>query len=470
MSLAIVIPYYNIDHFDKTLFSLAYQTDKRFTVYIGNNNSPDCPRKLLKTYQEKLNIVYRKFDNEPNPITLSEQFLQCVSMISDEEWFMILGDDDILEEEVIADFYRHLPEVDKNEINVVKYSTMLINGSDNLISKIYKYSGIENSIDLYIKKINHQARSSLSEHVFRTNLFIKHKIPRYPLAWHTDDMMILLYSNFSKIYCITSSLVMIRISGKNISSWTDKYNKEKQEASIIFHSKLLALYRDKFKLEDLKDIYRVLILYMLENFNILDFMEKMKMGREHFGVEFTNNIINNIKYPVKYSINTDEVNEIAENSFVSTFCIYHEKKYNLKDFERKNEFNISWIKSTFSSPCIDQDNLNFILNESIRNEEDVIIICLDGYHFKSSYSKYDLFKYILMADFYQCDVLFFNGNKIDFMSNIQDELYWVSNIQKSNFIVVYKRFFEKMLNASWLPVDNFFDIISSLTANKLMIK
>ena len=75
-----------------------------------------------------------------------------------------------------------------------------------------------------------------------------------------------------------------------------------------------------------------------------------------------------------------------------------------------------------------------------------------------------------MADFYQCDVLFFNGNKIDFMSNIQDELYWVSNIQKSNFIVVYKRFFEKMLNASWLPVDNFFDIISSLTANKLMIK
>ena len=47
MSLAIVIPYYNIHFFDKTLFSLSCQTDKRFKVYIGNNNSPNDPMELI---------------------------------------------------------------------------------------------------------------------------------------------------------------------------------------------------------------------------------------------------------------------------------------------------------------------------------------------------------------------------------------------------------------------------------------
>ena len=97
MQLAIVIPYYKIDFFDRTLFSLSHQTDKRFKVYIGNNNSPDDPTAIINNYVRDLDIVYRTFDNKRDPRTLSEQFIQCVSLISDEEWFMILGDDDILE-------------------------------------------------------------------------------------------------------------------------------------------------------------------------------------------------------------------------------------------------------------------------------------------------------------------------------------------------------------------------------------
>ena len=45
--LAIVIPYYKIIFFEKTLESLAQQTDKRFRVYIGDDASPDSPEKLF---------------------------------------------------------------------------------------------------------------------------------------------------------------------------------------------------------------------------------------------------------------------------------------------------------------------------------------------------------------------------------------------------------------------------------------
>ena len=90
MSLAIVIPYYNIHFFDKTLFSLSCQTDKRFKVYIGNNNSPNDPMELIDHYKDGLDITYKVFRNERDPRLLSNQFMQCLSLISDEECFIVI--------------------------------------------------------------------------------------------------------------------------------------------------------------------------------------------------------------------------------------------------------------------------------------------------------------------------------------------------------------------------------------------
>jgi len=466
--LAIVIPYYNTDYFDKTMLSLACQTDKRFKVYIGNNNSPDDPGEILENYRDKLDIVYKEFNNERNPVTLSEQFLQCASMISNEEWFMILGDDDILEPNVVSDFYRHLPQINKNQINVVKYSTILINMCDDLISTVYKHNQIEKSTDLYIKKITNRSRSSLSEHIFRTRQFLKYKIPYFPLAWYADDMMILLYSNFDKIYCISDSVVAIRLSGKNISSWENKHKREKIEASILFYSELITKHNKNFNIEDLKILYKHLIYYMLNNYNSNDFSKKIKRGIKLFGTEYTNNILLDIKYPVKYNVANDEIKTFADNYYINTFCFYNNRNKYQEYFSKKKEFRIHWIKSTSPSPNINQKNLNSILTRSIQEEDDVIIICFDNYRFKRNYSKYSLFKYILIAKFYQADILFGNGSEMDYMCKIQDELYWVNNIKKSNFIVLYRKFFNKILDINLLNSKSFPETISALSHDKLM--
>ena len=39
---------------------------------------------------------------------------------------MILGDDDILDENVVADFYKNLPQITQRGINVIKFSTAII--------------------------------------------------------------------------------------------------------------------------------------------------------------------------------------------------------------------------------------------------------------------------------------------------------------------------------------------------------
>lgn len=48
--LAIVIPYYKPDFFEETLQSVAAQTDKRFTLYIGNDASAHDPLPLIQKY------------------------------------------------------------------------------------------------------------------------------------------------------------------------------------------------------------------------------------------------------------------------------------------------------------------------------------------------------------------------------------------------------------------------------------
>lgn len=304
MSLAIVIPYYNIDFFEKTLFSLSYQTNKRFKVYIGNNNSPNTPINLIRKYGGEFDIVYKEFFNERNPISLSEQFSQCISLISDEDWFMILGDDDFLEKDVISDFYENLPCINDSNINVVKFSTAVINEHDELISKIYKFSSIEYSTDLFIKRLRQQTRSSLSEHIFRTSQFFKYKIPYYPLAWHSDDMMVLKYTEFSAIYCICSSIVFIRMSNKNISGQRILYSEDKKKASIDFFSEILFKYHNKFKFEELELIFGMLLQISLSYNNSENFYKLLNLGKNILGLK---EIEKKLLLMKKYNMNNCEV-------------------------------------------------------------------------------------------------------------------------------------------------------------------
>ena len=94
--LAIVIPYYKHTFFEATLQSLANQTDKRFKVYIGDDASPENPSSLLEQYKESINFKYKRFNNNIGGISLVKQWERCMTMVQEEEWIIILCDDDIL--------------------------------------------------------------------------------------------------------------------------------------------------------------------------------------------------------------------------------------------------------------------------------------------------------------------------------------------------------------------------------------
>jgi glycosyltransferase involved in cell wall biosynthesis len=102
--IAIIIPYYKIDFFEATLSSLANQTNKRFTVYVGNDNSTKDPSLLLEKYANEFNFVYQKYDTNLGSISLVKQWERCIALSKNEKWIMILGDDDVLKKMSLKSF------------------------------------------------------------------------------------------------------------------------------------------------------------------------------------------------------------------------------------------------------------------------------------------------------------------------------------------------------------------------------
>ena len=277
--LAIIIPYFKIDFFEKTLLSLFNQTNLNFNIYIGNDNSPDDPSQLIEKYSKNLNIKYFKFEENLGHKSLVQQWQRCFKKIYDEYWVMLLGDDDVLERNLVAKFYENSDEILKYE--VVRFPSQIINSRDEIISITHFHPHIEGSIDFILKKIKGRTRSSLSEYIFSVNAVKKNGFKDFPLAWHSDDLAILEFSNFGKILTINGTKVFIRSSDVNISGRKDLAHL-KNQASFEYYNYLL----NKKKFE-INTINRNLISSKLEksvlnnkkNLKLLFFLSKQYLSK-----------------------------------------------------------------------------------------------------------------------------------------------------------------------------------------------
>lgn len=232
--LAIVVPYYKIAFFDKTLKSLANQTDKRFNVYIGDDASIESPKKILEEYKGKLDFFYHRFEENLGGESLVRQWNRCITLTQDEEWIMILGDDDVLEYNVVESFYKSYNNIADSKVNLVRFASKLIDGYGKDLSETYLHPELELSTDSYFKKFQWESRSSLSEYVFKKTLYCKYKFVDYPLAWHSDDKAWLDYTNCGFIYTINSAVVNIRRSIYNISGKTDNIEQKNKARRLFF--------------------------------------------------------------------------------------------------------------------------------------------------------------------------------------------------------------------------------------------
>lgn len=251
--LAIIIPYYKITFFNETLQSLANQTDKRFKVYIGDDASPEAPLTLLKKYQGKFDFVYHKFEENLGGISLTKQWERCIDLSGNEEWVMILGDDDYLSNNVVEEFHKQFEKFQKI-CNVVRYATVVLNEQNNSKSNIFEHPTLEYGLDFFIRKLKGDTRSSLSEYFFKKDMFLKYHFQYYPSAFYSDDRAWFDFSDNRPIYTINESIIYIRISDYSLSGMANHQLVKKAELQYLkyFFCKKLNLFSKENKLFILK--------------------------------------------------------------------------------------------------------------------------------------------------------------------------------------------------------------------------
>jgi glycosyltransferase involved in cell wall biosynthesis len=262
--LAIVIPYYKHTFFESTLVSLKNQTNKQFTVYIGDDASPENPKDLLEKYKENFPCHYKRFESNLGNVSLTKQWERCLDMVKNEEWVVVLGDDDTVSENFVEAFYGHLTQINQLRIEVVRYATVVINEHGEQISKRHEHPELETSTDFLMRKLQGGTRSSLSEFVFKKKALENKKFKNLPLAWYSDYLAVLECSNFGNMYTINDALVSFRLSGLNITSKRDDLTL-KNIATFYFYHYLLEKKHAFFNEKQKETLYFMLEKTFLDN-------------------------------------------------------------------------------------------------------------------------------------------------------------------------------------------------------------
>ena len=271
--LAIIIPYYKLTFFKATLQSLVAQTDKRFKVYIGDDASPEDCSVLLQQFQGQIDFKYHRFDANLGAISLTQQWERCIALSNDEQWLMILGDDDVLDDNCVASFYANEVEIKENKSNVIRYACKVINAQGNVFLGPYFHPKLELASDFYCRKVKNLTRSSLSEYIFKKEVFNQYKFVNYPLAWHSDDKAWLDFSENKPIYTINEAIVYVRFSEINISGRQDNIT-QKLTATFQFYGDILS---DKKNVFTSKQVLTILMSYevIIKKDRKLNFNEKI---------------------------------------------------------------------------------------------------------------------------------------------------------------------------------------------------
>lgn len=294
--LAIIIPYFKISFFDNCLQSLADQTDKRFKVYIGDDASPENPSQIIAKYTDQLELVYQRFETNLGGTSLVKQWERCIDLSGEEEWIMILGDDDVLSSNCIEQFYSTLEEVNKENCNLVRFSTVIIDEKSKITSTIYSHPKFEKATDFFYRRFTNKTRSSLSEYIFKRKSYEKFGFYHYDLAWFTDDRAWLEFPEFNMIYSINKAIVSFRLSNESISR--DNYKiVEKETVKLQFFNFIVMQHLKNFtpsQQDHLLKFYEQLVYknkrvsFNFYFFLFLKYLQKMRLLN---AIKFTRRLI-----------------------------------------------------------------------------------------------------------------------------------------------------------------------------------
>ncbi|MEP6626328.1 MAG: glycosyltransferase family A protein [Ginsengibacter sp.] len=258
-TLGIVVPAYKIIYFEQALKSIANQTCKNFTVYIGNDGSCEDFETIVRSYQREIPIVYKRYSENLGGRDLVAHWERCIDMVKDEKWIWLFSDDDIMEATCVENFYKSLTK--NNNVDLLHFNISRINEQNNIIENCASFPAILKSEDFLTKRLQGSISSCVMEYVFRKDHFLNsQRFQNFDLGWGTDDATWIKLGMRKGIHTIPDSRVFWRKSRFNISpnNWDQAIISRKLNAQICFANWTMEMIKShQLKLE--KDRLKVLL-------------------------------------------------------------------------------------------------------------------------------------------------------------------------------------------------------------------
>lgn len=214
--LAIVIPAYKATFFRQTMESIASQSDKRFTLYIGDDSSPYAIKSIVDDFQDRIEIVYHRFEDNLGGKDLVAQWERCIALTNGEPYLWLFSDDDVMDFRCVENFYD---AANKNtEYDVFRFDVKVIDGKGKVL-RVSKYPEIIKSRELYLKKIRGSLECFVVEYIFKRDAYIREGgFVNFDLAWGSDLATWVKFGKETGILSLSNSCIYWRSSGENIST------------------------------------------------------------------------------------------------------------------------------------------------------------------------------------------------------------------------------------------------------------
>lgn len=230
--IAIVIPCYKGIYLKETLLSITSQTNKRFNLYIGIDDSPDPIEQIIAENYHEANIICQRFDTNLGSKSLTQAWQRCINLVQDEQYVWLFSDDDIMPSDSVERIHQI---TEKINTNIFRFPLQVIDQNNEILWKNPPLPLWEDAESFLISKLSGKISSAAIEYIFNKNFFYEHNgFVEFPLAWCSDDATWTKIAKREGIHLIEGEPISWRnVEGVNISN-DIKFNREKLIATEKF--------------------------------------------------------------------------------------------------------------------------------------------------------------------------------------------------------------------------------------------
>ena len=226
--LAIIIPAYKAAFLPAALDSIAAQTCKDFTLYIGDDCSSEPISDIVEQYRDKIEFVYQRFDSNLGRKDLVAQWERCIAMSKEELYIWLFPDDDVMEPNCVEKLLRQIEDT-KGGYDVYHFDSYRIDekGKTELFRK--PYPSVFSSYDFYKGKMLSIYDSYVVENVFSRRIYEQSGgFKNFDLAWGSDVATWCIFSNDRGMCSVPGALIGWRRSSQNITPTKSRETAERK--------------------------------------------------------------------------------------------------------------------------------------------------------------------------------------------------------------------------------------------------